>query len=107
MAAPRLATAGLARADLKRATAQLVDNLVRMVDVGVVHADLSVYNLLWWDELLWFIDVPQAVDISTNDHALDFLHRDLTNVGTWLRSRGIEFDIEGVFARLVSVALGS
>jgi RIO kinase 1 len=106
MAAPRLATAGLTRPDLERASAQLVENLVRMVEVGVVHADLSVYNLLWWDEQLWVIDVPQAVDISTNDHALDFLHRDLSNVGTWLRSRNIDFDIEGLFAELVGVALG-
>ena len=107
MAAPRLATAGLQHAELEDATAQLVDNLVRMVEVGVVHADLSVFNLLWWDERLWVIDVPQAVDISTNDHALDFLHRDLTNVGSWLRSRGMDFDAEDLFARLVTIALGS
>lgn len=107
MAAPRLGTAGLARTDLERATAQLVDNLVGMVEVGVVHADLSVYNLLWWDDRLWIIDVPQAVDISTNEQALDFLHRDITNVGTWLRSRRVDFDSEELFARLVGVALGS
>ena len=107
MAAPRLGTAGLTRAELRRAAELLVDNLVCMVEVGVVHADLSVYNLLWWDERLWVIDVPQAVDISTNDQALDFLHRDLSNVGSWLHSRRIDFDVEDLFARLVAIAIGS
>src|SRR5262245_38237574 len=60
-AAPRLVHAGLDRAAVEEAATQLVDNLHRMVDEGVVHADLSVYNLLWWDDLVWIIDVPQAV----------------------------------------------
>ena len=36
---------------------------------------------LWWQDVVWIIDVPQAVDITTNTHAIDFLHRDLANVG--------------------------
>jgi serine/threonine-protein kinase RIO1 len=46
-----------------------------------VHADLSAFNLLWWEEKLWLIDFPQAIDVTTNPHAFEYLHRDLTNIG--------------------------
>ena len=87
MAAPRLVHAGLDRVRVQDAAAQLVENLHRMAGAGVVHADLSVYNLLWWEARLWIIDVPQAVDVSLNGQALDFLHRDLVNVAGWFPRR--------------------
>jgi RIO kinase 1 len=106
MAAPRLVHAGLDRSGARVAAAQLIDNLRRMMVEGVVHADLSVYNLLWWEGALWVIDVPQAVDIGTNDHALDFLHRDLVNVAAWFAARGVAFDAGQLFGELVAVAFG-
>ena len=90
--------------DAERAAALLVENLQRMAEAGVVHADLSVYNLLWWEDGLWIIDVPQAVDITTNSQAFDFLHRDLTNVAGWFRARGVAFDPEQLFGELVATA---
>jgi len=106
MAAPRLARAGLDRDGVTRAAAQLVENLYRMAGAGIVHADLSVYNLLWWDDALWIIDLPQAVDIGTNGQAFDFLHRDLLNVAAWFHSRSVDFDPEAVFADLLAAATG-
>jgi RIO kinase 1 len=107
MAAPRLVHAGLDRAGVERAADQLVDNLSRMVAVGVVHADLSVYNLLWWEERLWIIDVPQAVDIGANLNAFEFLLRDVTNVATWFRSKGVAVDPQQLFADLLATATGA
>ncbi len=103
-AAPRLVNAGLDAAGVRDAADQVVDNLRRMVDAGVVHADLSVYNLLWWDDRLWVIDVPQAVDIGTNPQALEFLQRDIANVSEWFRSRGAAFDGDALFVELVTAA---
>jgi RIO kinase 1 len=102
-AAPRLVHAGLDRAGLVRAAGLLVDDLRRMVAAGIVHADLSVFNLLWWDARLWVIDVPQAVEVGTNLQAFDLLHRDVTNVATWFRARGVPFDADEVFAELVAL----
>jgi RIO kinase 1 len=107
MAAPRLVHAALPRARAERAAVLLIENLQRMAEAGVVHADLSVYNLLWWEDRLWIIDVPQAVDISANSQAFEFLHRDLTNVAGWFRGRGVDFDPERLFGDLVATALGS
>ena len=69
-----------------------------MVGEGYAHADLSAYNLLWWDHTLWFIDLPQAVDIAANPQGVEFLHRDVLNVCGWFEQRGVDVDGEEVFA---------
>jgi RIO kinase 1 len=81
---------------------QLVDNLRRVVASGFAHGDLSAYNLLWWEDELWLIDFPQAVDIAANPMGLDFLHRDVANISTWFRRQGLERDPEELFALLLA-----
>jgi serine/threonine-protein kinase RIO1 len=49
------------------------------------------------------IDLPQAVEFTTNADAFDLLHRDVANVGDWLR-RGIPVDVEAVYAELLPMA---
>jgi len=44
-----------------------------------VHADLSEYNLLWWKDQLYVIDVAQAVD-AMHPRAMQFLLRDCRTV---------------------------
>jgi RIO kinase 1 len=105
-AAPRLAQAQLDREGAALAAAQLIRDLHRMVGAGLVHGDLSPYNLLWWQGQLWMIDLPQAVDIALNLNALDLLLRDLCNVALWFRRRGVAFDADDIFADLLSSAYG-
>jgi RIO kinase 1 len=101
-AAPTLAAARLPPADVARAAALLTEDLHRMVRAGVVHADLSAHNILWWEDQTWIIDVPQAVDLVVNIHAFDFLIRDLRNVGAWFTRRRIAFDADAIFSELLS-----
>jgi RIO kinase 1 len=103
-AAPHLARARLGPADLERAWRQLVDGLRAMVSEGFAHADLSAFNLLWWEGELVFIDFPQAVDLATNPSGLDFLHRDVLNVCRWFARRGVDHDPEEFFADLLVAA---
>lgn len=103
-AAPQLAGARLDTRGLGEAWDQLVEALRTMTAAGIVHADLSAYNLLWWEGRLWVIDVPQAIDLAIHADGLDMLHRDVVNVCTWFRRRGLERDPEVVFADLVAVA---
>ena len=103
-AAPKLAQARLSTEELTSAWQQLIGNLVALTMAGLVHADLSAYNLLWWEGRLVVIDLPQAVEFTTNTDAFDLLHRDVANVGEWFTRRGVELDVEAVYAELVSIA---
>jgi RIO kinase 1 len=100
-AAPQLRGARLDDAALALAFEQLVDGLRILVAEGLAHGDLSAYNLLWWDDRLWFIDFPQAVDIAANPRGLGFLHADVVNVCRWFARQGLDIDAEGVFADLL------
>jgi RIO kinase 1 len=100
-AAPRVVAARLDRSELDDAWRQLVDSLRCLAGDGIVHGDLSVYNLLWWQGRVVLIDFPQAVDASTNADAPDLLHRDLQNVGEWFGRRGVKVEVEALFAELV------
>jgi RIO kinase 1 len=105
-AAPQLNSARLQRPALEQAWVQLVDGLREITAAGIAHGDLSAYNMLWWEDQLWFIDFPQAVEIAENPSGLDFLHRDVLNVCDWFRRRGIDHDPEELFADLVGYAFG-
>ena len=90
--------------ELTSAWEQLVGNLRALTVAGLVHADLSVYNLLWWEGRLFVIDLPQAVEFTTNSDAYDLLHRDVANVGEWFTRRGAAVDVEALYAELLALA---
>jgi RIO kinase 1 len=54
--------------------------VVRMLCAGVVHGDLSEYNVLLASTGLVIIDLPQAVDAAGNNHASSMLERDVRNL---------------------------
>ncbi len=103
-AAPRLVSARLSAAELASAHAQLLADLAALTREGLVHADLSPYNLLWWRGRVWMIDFPQAVDLVVNPNGLDLLHRDVTTVSTWFARHGLACDAEAAFADLLAEA---
>jgi RIO kinase 1 len=100
-AAPRLVAARLSAEQLGDAWRQLVEAVALLARARIVHSDLSVYNLLWWQGRLVVIDFPQAVDSVTNVDAVNLLHRDVINVATWFGRHGVPVDAERVFARLL------
>jgi RIO kinase 1 len=104
VAAPRLVSARLDDAELKRAWGQFVDDIGLLTEAGVVHADLSPYNVLWWRDRIWMIDFPQAVDLVGNPHGFDLLHHDVTTMCTWFTRRGIDCDAESLYADLLTTA---
>jgi RIO kinase 1 len=103
-AAPRLAQAGLSNVDLVSAWEQLVESVRHLTAAGLVHADLSAYNVLWWRDRAVIIDLPQAVEFTTNAEAPELLHRDLDNVAGWFARRGLAVDVEPLFGELLALA---
>jgi RIO kinase 1 len=103
-AAPRLVNARLSPEEVRRAFEQLLDELARLTRAGLVHADLSPFNVLWWRDRIWLIDFPQAVDLFTNPHGFDLLHHDVTTMCAWFARHGVTTDPEAVFASLLAEA---
>lgn len=103
-AAPRLVNARLGPEELATAHDQLLEELSALTRAGLVHADLSPFNVLWWHGHLWLIDFPQAVDLVHNPHGFDMLHHDVVAMCTWFERRGVDTDAEEVFASLLADA---
>jgi RIO kinase 1 len=104
VAAPRLIAARLDRGELATAHAQLMADLAALTRAGLVHADLSPYNVLWWRGRAWIIDFPQAVDLVLNPHGFDLLHHDVVTLCTWFARKGLACDAEALFASLLAEA---
>ena len=106
-AAPRLVHARLDRPDLDQAWTQLVEAMHTMVHCGIVHGDLSPYNLLWDQGRVVIIDFPQCVDPIGHPEGISLLERDVTNVSAWFGRHGIECDPSDLFNSLLSEAFQS
>jgi RIO kinase 1 len=105
-AAPRLVNAHLTGDELISARRQMLDTIRAMSAAGVVHGDLSVYNVLWWKGRLVLIDFPQAVDATTNPHAADLLHRDIANIGDWFGRQRVAIDVNRLYGELLGLLFG-
>ena len=84
--APRLIDVQLSGAAKDMAYERIKDSLKLLLDNGIVHADLSAYNILWWQDKPWIIDFPQATDVRHNPHWQDLYERDLRNIDTYFKS---------------------
>ena len=92
--APLLQAADVVRADAEALFWSVIRNVALWLDCGLVHADLSAYNLLYWQRRVVAIDFPQAVDAFLNSHAFDFLRRDVANVAKCFARYGVSVDAE-------------
>ncbi|WP_418317216.1 PA4780 family RIO1-like protein kinase [Piscinibacter sakaiensis] len=80
-AAPRLNDLpSFSMADALQHHATLLDEVVRMLCAGVIHGDLSEFNILLAADGPVIIDLPQAVDAAGNNHAPRMLMRDVDNL---------------------------
>ncbi|URI11772.1 serine protein kinase RIO [Aquincola tertiaricarbonis] len=79
-AAPRLNDVVFTPEEARRHHAALVQQAVRMLCAGVVHGDLSEFNILLAADGPVIIDLPQAVDAAGNRHAPRMLLRDVGNL---------------------------
>jgi RIO kinase 1 len=82
-AAPRLNDVALT-AELSREYHRiLIAQVVRMLCAGIVHGDLSEYNVLVDSTGPVIIDLPQAIDAAANNQARKMLLRDVENLAAY------------------------
>jgi RIO kinase 1 len=82
--APRLAEVSLDREQAMRVFERLLGEVVRMLCAGVVHGDLSDFNVLMSAGGPVVIDFPQSVDAASNQNARKLLIRDVENLKRFL-----------------------
>ena len=82
-AAPRLENLVLTPALAREYHTGLVRQVVLMLCAGIVHGDLSEYNVLVDADGPVIIDLPQAINAASNSHAQSMLVRDVNNLTTY------------------------
>jgi RIO kinase 1 len=96
--APRLGEVDLS-AELAREYHQfLIRQIVRMLSLGLIHGDLSEFNVLVAPDGPVIIDLPQAVNAAGNNNAFAMLERDVNNIRNTLGRFAPEL-LETQFAR--------
>ncbi len=81
--APRLNDVDLTQERALQLHAMLLNQVVRMLCAGVIHGDLSEYNILLAADGPVIIDLPQAVDAAANTEACAMLVRDVNNLAAY------------------------
>ncbi len=75
---------------------QLLHNVELMLAHDRIHADLSAFNVLYWDEQVKIIDFPQAVDPYVNPKAEMLLARDIQRLCDYFARYGIEANADAI-----------
>lgn len=78
--APRLSDVSISVDQALQDHAVVMKYVMRMLAAGIVHGDLSEFNILLNESGPVIIDLPQAVDATANNHAQRMLERDINNV---------------------------
>ena len=110
-AAPVLDSITLGGRAARRLRDELLRNVELMLQNDLIHADLSAYNILYWQGRITLIDFPQVVHPSSNPDARWILQRDLTRVNDYFASQGAGYDpaalAEEMWERVLGDALGA
>ncbi|PWW77278.1 RIO1-domain-containing protein [Tuber magnatum] len=107
--APRLRDAGINDEETWDLLYQELVCLMRTMyqQCKLVHADLSEYNILYFEKKLYIIDVSQSVE---HDHprSLEFLKMDIKNISDFFKRKGVDTINEiSIFKFITKPNLGS
>ncbi len=100
MAAPTLNQISLKRNEAGDLYERLIQDVRLMLRCNRVHADLSAYNVLYWNGEYRIIDFPQAVDPRQNPDAYDLFRRDVTSLSQYFTRIGVGRQAEALAADL-------
>lgn len=91
-AAPTLNEVSLETQEAKQLFERVLYNVELMLSKHRIHADLSAYNMLYWEGDICLIDFPQAIDPRQNQNAWFIFQRDLTRVCQYFSKQGVTTD---------------
>jgi RIO kinase 1 len=89
LAAPTLSEVKLEQDEAHDAWTEVLRNVKLMLNLGLVHGDLSAYNILIWEGSITLIDFPQVVDIEKNNSAWSIFERDIIRTCDYFKRQGV------------------
>jgi RIO kinase 1 len=98
--APTLNTVKLSREQAGPLFEALMLQIGIMLAHGIVHADLSAYNVLYWEGRLTLIDFPQVISPARHRSAFQIFLRDVTRICSYFNRQGFPSDPAFLAARL-------
>jgi RIO kinase 1 len=98
--APMLSEIGLSAAQARAALPSVIRDLEILLDCGLIHGDLSAYNLAFCDGRVRMIDLPQAVAVDSPGDVWSLFLRDVTNVTRYFERCGVAVDALTLASRL-------
>lgn len=99
-AAPMLKNASLEPDRARAAFDAVMRNVELFLSCDRIHADLSAFNILYWEGAVKIIDFPQAVDPFLNPSAFSLLARDIENVCAYFARTGVRANASRLAADL-------
>ncbi len=100
MPAPPLHTVQLEQDEAKALFDNTIRNMTLMLEQGLIHGDLSEYNILYWAGKITFIDFPQVVEVQSNPNASMILQRDIERVCQYFNQFGVNAITEEIHYNL-------
>ena len=86
--------------DPKKFFNEIITEVKRLYKTGLVHGDLSVFNILNYQEKPYLIDFSQAT-LTKNHSSKELLLRDLKNIVKSFAKWGVKANYEEIFKRIV------
>ena len=99
-AAPALSEVALDFDEAESVFNDVIKNIELMLRNGMIHGDLSAYNILYWNNKATLIDFPQVTNLKDNRNARFILERDIERVCAYFDRQGIDTDSEAIMERL-------
>ncbi len=74
--------------------AEVMRNVELMLRHGMIHGDLSAYNILYWQDAVTLIDFPQVTLSESNHNAYRIFQRDVQRVCEYFAQQGVACDAQ-------------
>jgi RIO kinase 1 len=87
--APTLNSVSLKPKEARRIFERVLENIDKMLAKDCIHADLSAYNILYWQGQIRLIDFPQAIDPHNNRSAWQIFERDVIRICEYFERQGV------------------
>jgi len=92
IAAPTLNEIQLPVDQARRLFDRIIFNIELMLANNRIHADLSAYNILFWEDEITIIDFPQAINPYENPNSWKIFNRDVTRICQYFQSQKVVFN---------------